>query len=248
MSARLSIHRPRDETRLTFERRNVVKSDMVTERVSEFRVSYDAGDLLEGSMAADPFTQFARWLTDAVEGGLPEPNAMVLATADEAGHPSARTVLLKDIDPRGFTFFTNLTSRKSGELSANPYASVVFPWFAMHRQVVVIGSIELVDRPDVETYFRSRPRDSQIGAWVSRQSEVLPDRTPLEQRLAELTERFGDADVPVPEFWGGWRLLPVTVEFWHGRTSRLHDRLRYRSVGQGRLDHADDWVLERLSP
>ncbi|MEU1587413.1 pyridoxamine 5'-phosphate oxidase [Micromonospora sp. NPDC005710] len=199
--------------------------------------------LTEADLAVDWHTQFDRWFADAVAFGLPEPNAMVVGTADPAGRPSGRTVLLKGYDPEGFVFFTNHLSRKGVEATANPYASLVFPWFPMQRQVVVAGRIAPVDRAATEAYFTSRPRGSRLGAWASPQSQVVPDRAALEERYREVTERFADqADIPTPSHWGGLRVQPESVEFWQGRAGRLHDRLRFR-----RLD-AGGWVVERLAP
>ncbi|WFE67440.1 pyridoxamine 5'-phosphate oxidase [Micromonospora sp. WMMD714] len=199
--------------------------------------------LTERGLAADWPTQFGRWLADAVAAGLPEPNAMVLGTADAAGRPSGRTVLLKEYDPAGFVFYTNHGSRKGTELAANPWASLVFPWFPMQRQVVVTGRVAPVDRAETEAYFATRPRGSQLGAWASTQSEVVPDRAALEEAYRVAAERFPDGTpVPAPPHWGGFRVRPESVEFWQGRAGRLHDRLRFRRVG------GDDWVVERLAP
>lgn len=219
------------------------------QRIADLRVSYDLGRLDEADLDPAPLASFRRWFADAVGAGLDEPNAMVLSTADATGVPSSRTVLLKDADARGFVLYTNLASRKGRELAGNPRASLCFPWYPLHRQVVVVGRAELVPRDEVAAYFRSRPRASQLGAWTSRQSEAIASRSVLEERYAELEARFAGSDVPVPEFWGGWVVRPATIEFWHGRTSRLHDRLRYRALhDDAALDDAASWRLERLSP
>jgi pyridoxamine 5'-phosphate oxidase len=211
------------------------------------RLSYDRGTLVEADLAADPLTQFRRWLADAVAEQLVEPNAMVLSTVSRDGVPSARTVLLKDADARGFAFYTNLQSRKGRELEATRRAACVFPWLPLHRQVVVVGETVEVPRGEAAGYFASRPHGSQIGAWASRQSEVIADRAVLDERYAALIERF-PREVPLPDFWGGWIIVPESVEFWQGRDSRLHDRLRYRRVRDGGLDDPGAWQVERLSP
>ncbi|WP_446220540.1 pyridoxamine 5'-phosphate oxidase [Micromonospora sp. IBHARD004] len=199
--------------------------------------------LSEADLAPDWHTQFDRWFADAVAFPLPEPNAMVVATADAAGRPSGRTVLLKGYDPEGFVFYTNYGSRKGAEAAANPWASLVFPWFAMQRQVVVTGWVERVDRAETEAYFASRPRGSQLGAWASAQSRVIPDRAALDDAFEAVVERFaGVESIPAPPHWGGLRVHPESVEFWQGRASRLHDRLRFRRTDGG------DWVTERLAP
>ena len=196
--------------------------------------------LSEDTMAGDPMTQFAGWMTQAREHGIPEPTAMVLATTSAEGRPRARTVLLKAHGPDGFTFYTNRTSRKGQDLRANPRACAVFPWYALGRQVTAEGSVQMMSQADSEPYFRSRPRGSQIGAWASRQSRVIGSRADLDRRVAELEQRWPQA-VPMPDFWGGYLLVPDTVEFWQSGTYRLHDRLRYRRDGGA-------WVIERLSP
>jgi pyridoxamine 5'-phosphate oxidase len=198
--------------------------------------------LSEETMAADPMTQFAGWMAQAREHGIAEPTAMVLATTSAASCPRARTVLLKAHGPDGFTFYTNRTSRKGQDLQTHPRACAVFPWYALGRQVTAEGSVRMMSQADSEPYFRSRPRGSQIGAWASRQSQVIGSRADLDRRVAELEQRWPPpGDVPMPGFWGGYVLVPDTVEFWQSGTYRLHDRLRYRRDG-------DHWVIERLSP
>ena len=202
----------------------------------------ERGALLENDLAGSWASQFAAWFADAAAYGLAEPNAMIVATASADGRPSARTVLLKEYDERGFTFFTNYESRKGSELAANPYTSLVFPWFPMQRQVIVAGAAERVSRAETEEYFASRPRGSQLGAWASPQSRVLADRAAVEAGLAAAVERFGDGPVPAPPHWGGLRVRPETVEFWQGRSDRLHDRLRFRRTDER------SWLVERLAP
>lgn len=211
------------------------------------RLAYDRGTLVEADLARDPLTQFRRWLADAVAEAIVEPNAMVLSTVSADGVPSARTVLLKDADSRGFAFYTNLHSRKGRELASSRRAAAVFPWLPLHRQVVVTGSTVEVPRDEAADYFASRPHGSRVGAWASRQSEVIAERAVLDDRYAQMIERF-PSEVPIPDFWGGWIIVPETIEFWQGRESRLHDRLRYRRTAQGGLDDASAWVVERLSP
>jgi pyridoxamine 5'-phosphate oxidase len=202
----------------------------------------DSGGLSEDMLAGDPMTQFALWMSDAEAAGLPEPTAMVLATTSAEGRPRARTVLLKAHGQPGFAFYTNRTSRKGRDIEANPQACVVFPWYAMQRQVTAEGSVCTMSRAESEPYFRSRPRGSQIGAWASRQSQIIGSREELDERVAELERRWPpSASVPMPDFWGGYLLRPETVEFWQAGTNRLHDRLRYRR-------HDNSWTIERLSP
>jgi pyridoxamine 5'-phosphate oxidase len=210
------------------------------------RKQYRAAGLTEAELADDPFEQFARWFADAVtatgNGALTEPNAMVVSTAGADGVPSSRTVLLKGYDQRGFVFFSNYESRKGRELAANPYVSLLFPWHPLARQVIVGGRARRVTAEETAAYFHSRPHGSQLGAWASEQSRVVPSRTVLEDRYAELAARWPDgAQVPVPPFWGGFRVEPTSVEFWQGRENRLHDRLRY-------VRRDDGWAVERLAP
>ncbi len=212
---------------------------MITQ-IAAMRQEYARHGLAEDELAPDWLTQFENWLADVVAVGLIEPNAMVLATADAEGRPSARTVLLKGLDARGFTFFTNYGSRKASELAVNAYCSLVFPWFPAGRQVVVCGRAEPVSAAESAAYFASRPRDAQLGAWASPQSRPVADRAELDSLLADATLRFPD-EVPAPPHWGGLRVAPDSVEFWQGRTGRLHDRLRYRRDGSG-------WLVERLGP
>jgi pyridoxamine 5'-phosphate oxidase len=200
----------------------------------------ERGALLETDLAADWVTQFRGWFGAAIEYGLPEPNAMIVATATPDAHPSARTVLLKEFDERGFVFFTNHTSRKGTEAAANPAVCLVFPWFPMQRQVIVTGMAAPVDRAETEAYFAGRPRGSQLGAWASPQSQVVPGRAYLDERLAQVEAELSDP-IPAPPHWGGLRIAPETVEFWQGRSNRMHDRLRYRRA-------AGRWIVERLAP
>jgi pyridoxamine 5'-phosphate oxidase len=210
--------------------------------LAALRSTYSAGGLTESDLAAEPLDQLAAWLADAVEARLPEPNAMVVATVDADGRPSARTVLLKGLDTRGPVFFTNLLSRKGRALTADPRIGLLFPWHPIERQVHVEGSVELVSREETQAYFDTRPYGSRIGAWASPQSEVVADREELERRWAAAAERFPEGDqVPAPEHWGGLRVLPSVVEFWQGRPDRMHDRLRYRRTPAG-------WAIERLAP
>jgi len=210
--------------------------------VAALRQEYAGMRLDEGDVDTDPVTQFTRWFEQALAAHVPEPNAMTVATATRAGVPSARIVLLKGFDARGFVFYTNYEGRKGQELAENPVAALVFHWVELHRQVRITGAVEKVSRAESDAYFQSRPRGSRLGAWTSKQSSVLDGRAPLEARLAELTVQFGEGDIPLPPFWGGYRVIANAVEFWQGRPSRLHDRLRYARQPD------DTWRIERLSP
>ena len=205
------------------------------------RREYTRAALAEADVDADPVVQFGRWFEQAEEAGLLEPHAMTLATATPDGRPSARMVLLRGFDARGFCFYTNYESRKGVELAANPRAAMVFWWGELERQVRIEGPVAPTSRAESEAYFHSRPPGSQLSAAASPQSRVIPDRAVLERRVAELATGAGDGTVPLPEFWGGYRLTHEVVEFWQGRPNRLHDRLRYRRAGDG-------WKIERLAP
>jgi pyridoxamine 5'-phosphate oxidase len=209
---------------------------------SDLRREYMQRGLHESELAEDPFSQFQRWFDAAVEAELPEPNAMTLATATPDGRPSARMVLLKQVDERGFVFFSNYESRKGGELAQNPRAALVFFWVQLERQVRVEGAVERVSAEESDAYFHSRPRGSQLGSAASHQSQVISGREVLERRVAELEAQYGEGEIPRPDFWGGFRVIPEVVEFWQGRANRLHDRLRYRKDDNGQ------WGVERLSP
>lgn len=210
--------------------------------IADLRKEYTRLGLNEADAATDPFTQFRAWFDAALQANLPEPNAMTLATATPDGVPSARVVLLKGVDERGFVFFTNYESRKGNELAANPHAALVFYWPELERQVRIEGDVERVSAEESDAYFQSRPFGSRIGAWASAQSRPIEGRAWLEQRVAELEARYADGDIPRPPYWGGYRVIPRAVEFWQGRPSRLHDRLRYTRQDDG------SWRIERLSP
>jgi pyridoxamine 5'-phosphate oxidase len=208
------------------------------------RQSYEDAGLDERDLAPDPLSQFDTWFADAVAAALPEPNAMVLATVAADGTPSSRTVLLKGYGPEDFRFFTNHGSRKARSIAADPRVSLLFPWHPLRRQVIIEGTAERLSREESAAYFRTRPHGSQLGAWASEHQSSVITRAELERRYAELARRWPD-EVPLPEFWGGYRVVPVSVEFWQGRPDRMHDRLRY---GRSYSDETDKWVVERLSP
>lgn len=207
----------------------------------ELREEYGRESLNESDLAKDPIEQFTLWFQEAVKAGLPEPNAMALATASAAGRPSARIVLLKGYDLRGFSFFTNYQSRKGRELAENPYAALLVFYPPLERQIRIEGRIETISPEESDAYYLSRPIGSRLGAWASNQSEVVPDRATLDRRLAELEKRAVSEPFPRPSHWGGYRVVPDSLEFWQGRPNRMHDRLRYRLTPEG-------WKVERLEP
>jgi pyridoxamine 5'-phosphate oxidase len=210
--------------------------------LADLHKDYHLAGLSEKDLAHDPFRQFDLWFQEAEAARLPEPNAMVLATAARDGRPGARTVLLKGLDGRGFVFYTNYESRKGRELDGNPRATLLFPWYTLERQVIVEGPIARIPREEAEAYFHSRLRTNQLATWASAQSTLIASRAVLEQAMKAVETKYAGREVPLPPFWGGYRLAPESVEFWQGRRSRLHDRLRYRR------DPSGGWIIERLSP
>ncbi len=210
-------------------------------KVSDLRKNYTQAGLLETDVVANPIEQFSLWFEQAVAANLLEPNAMTVATVTSEGKPSARIVLLKQFDARGFVFYTNYNSQKGLELQACPYAALVFLWGNLERQVRIEGKTELVAESEATEYFHSRPASSQLGAWASEQSSIIPDRSVLETKLQALATEYHDREIPKPSHWGGVRVVPQEIEFWQGRPSRLHDRLRYQLV-------AGKWQIDRLAP
>ena len=210
--------------------------------LADLRKDYTLAGLAEKDLARDPFRQFEKWFQEAEAAKLAEPNAMTLATASPDGRPSRADVLLKGLDGRGFVFYSNYESRKGRELTLNARVALVFPWIALERQVLIEGTVTKVAREESAAYFHSRPRASQLGAWVAQQSSVIPGRATLEEAMKALEKKHAGAEIPLPPNWGGYRVAPETIEFWQGRRSRLHDRLRYRRDQEG------GWLVERLSP
>jgi pyridoxamine 5'-phosphate oxidase len=210
--------------------------------LADLRTEYSLSGLSEKDVARDPFRQFEKWFQEAEAAKIHEPNAAVLATASRDGSPSARMVLLKGLDGRGFVFYTNYDSRKARDLDANPRAAYVFPWVALERQVIIEGAVSKITREESEAYFHSRPRASQLAAWASPQSSILSSRQALDDAMKAVERKYSGVEAPLPPNWGGFRIAPERVEFWQGRRSRLHDRLRYRREASG------SWVIERLAP
>ncbi|MEX0686566.1 MAG: pyridoxamine 5'-phosphate oxidase [Balneolales bacterium] len=218
----------------------MVKTD--SKEIAQIRRDYTASGLVEKDLVDNPIDQFSIWFDQALNSDLLDPNAMTLATADHKGNPSARVILLKGYDSKGFTFYTNYDSRKSHDLKKNPKAAMTFFWAELERQVRIEGAIEKLTRKESEEYFHSRPFESQVGAWTSHQSKIILSRDELEKTHEIIASKFKGKTVPLPEFWGGYLLKPQRIEFWQGRASRLHDRLVYRKVEE------DKWVIERLAP
>lgn len=210
--------------------------------ISSFRNEYLKDSLHRKDLASDPVIQFEKWFKQAVDAGVPEPNGISLATVDKEGRPSLRTVLVKHFDEKGFVFYTNYESRKAREMAENPKVSIMFPWVSLERQVIICGEVVKVSKAESLKYFLTRPKDSQLGAWVSNQSSVITSRKFLEMKFLELKNKFKSGEVPLPSFWGGYRVVPVTIEFWQGGPGRIHDRFQYSKNDKG------NWTIERLAP
>ena len=210
--------------------------------LKEFRKLFSEQGLSKAGVNPDPFAQFGLWLDQAWGSGTAEANGMCLSTVCGEGKPSQRTVLMKEYDHSGFVFYTNHNSRKGHQLAESAFVSALFPWIAIHRQIIIEGSVSRVSDKQSEAYFHSRPRDSQIAAWASRQSEVVESRAVIEDQIKEIEQRFGGATIPLPPFWGGYRIKPTRFEFWQGRNHRVHDRIIYL------LSESQEWELQRLSP
>lgn len=213
----------------------------MSEDVSALRRDYGRGSLDVGDLLPDPIAQFRRWLDDAIAEKLVDPNAMSLATSTPSGETTIRTVLLKGYGHDGFVFFTNLESTKAQQIAQNPHVSLLFPWLALERQVIINGTADRISMTEVARYFLSRPRESRIAAWVSPQSRVINARRVLEAKFEEMLAKFGKGEVPLPSFWGGFRVTPKTIEFWQGGRHRLHDRFLYSRAEDG-------WTIARLAP
>ena len=211
-----------------------------TQWFESLRVSYEQGELNEADLTHNPLDQFNKWLQEAIENQVPEPNAMVLATVNKDGQPGARNVLLKSADDNGFIFFTNKNSDKATDLKQNPNCTLLFSWISQHRQVIVKGKAEEISRNDSNTYFQTRPYGSRISAWVSEQSQVIKNREELEIKVKKFMDKYPE-NVPMPDYWGGYLVKPESIEFWQGRPSRLHDRIRFTKKG-------NTWTIERISP
>jgi pyridoxamine 5'-phosphate oxidase len=211
-----------------------------TQWFESLRVSYEQGELNESDITHNPLDQFNNWLQEAIKNDVPEPNAMVLATVNKDGQPGARNVLLKSADDNGFIFFTNKNSDKASDLKQNPHCTLLFSWLSQHRQVIVKGKAEEISREESNTYFQTRPYGSRISAWVSEQSQVIKNREELETKVKEFMDKYPE-NVPMPDYWGGYLVKPESIEFWQGRPSRLHDRIRFTKKG-------NTWTSERISP
>lgn len=209
--------------------------------LADFRKEYSDRGMRRDELDPDPIAQFAKWFAQADSLGVHEPNAMTLATTDARGMPFQRTVLLKYFDASGFVFFTNYGSRKAAQIKENPKVCILFPWLILERQIIIQGTAEKISTAESLRYFSSRPRDSQIGAWVSDQSSVISSRKFLMQKLAEIREKFSHGEIPLPSFWGGYRIVPQTIEFWQGGPARLHDRFLYERI-------ESQWSINRLAP
>ena len=212
------------------------------EHIASIRKEYTRAELSERSVLKNPFNQFEKWFQEALNSEIEEPTAMVLSTVNGDGQPYQRTVLLKTFNEQGFVFYTNYNSRKASHLNENPKVSLLFPWYTLERQVAITGTVEKVSAKESLKYFLSRPTGSQLGAWVSNQSEVITSRSILESRLAQMKQKFKDGKIPLPDHWGGYRVIPGSIEFWQGRKSRLHDRIFFEQQSE------DNWKISRLSP
>lgn len=211
-----------------------------TQWFESLRVSYEQGELNESDLTHNPLDQFNKWLQEAIKNQVPEPNAMVLATVNKDGQPAARNVLLKSADENGFIFFSNKQSDKASDLKQNPNCTLLFSWLSQHRQVIVKGKAEEISKEESNTYFQTRPYGSRISAWVSNQSQVIKNREELEKRVKEFMDKYPE-NVPMPDHWGGYLVKPESIEFWQGRPSRLHDRIRF-------IKKANAWTIERIAP